>query len=72
MSMIQDFASIHARKYGKEVFFSDTTGDTSFSEFEGWELVAVPDGRVLDALPLPSFGSVDRISSGLLLMETFA
>ena len=72
MSMIQDFASIHSRKYGKEVFFSESTGEASFSEFDGWELVAVPDGRVLDALPLPSFGSVDRISSGFLLMEVFA
>lgn len=72
MSMIQDFASIYSRKYGKEVFFSETTGEASFSEFDGWELVAVPGGRVLDALPLPSFGTVDRISSGILLMEAFA
>ena len=70
--MIQDFASIHARKYRKMVFFSDVTGQTSFSTFPSWELVALPSGEVVDAVPVPVPGIVDRISSGLQLMEAFA
>ena len=52
MSMIQDFAVIQARKYGLRVFLSDSTGQTALEAFEGFELVAMPDGRILDAVPL--------------------
>lgn len=47
-------------------------GRVSPKPFEGFELVALPSGEVVDAFPLQSFGSVDRISSGLLLMEVLA
>lgn len=54
MSMIQDFAVIQAKKYGLRVFLSDSTGETALEAFEGWELVALPDGRVMEAIPVDS------------------
>lgn len=69
MSMIQDFARIQAKKYGLRVFLSDSTGETALEAFEGWELVAMPDGRVTDAVPV---GEIDRISFGLQLQEVYA
>lgn len=65
--MVEDFAQIEARKYGLKVFFSNSTGECSFSPFPGWELVALPTGEVLDAVPVPTTGTIDRIHSGLLL-----
>lgn len=72
MSMIQDFAVIQARKYGLRVFLSDSTGETAIESFEGWELVALPDGRVEDAIPLDAV-PVHAISRGAFaLLEAFA
>ena len=65
MSDVKIFAIMEARKYGMIVYFSETTGFPSFSEFDGWELVALPSGEVLDAVPV--LGTIDRIHSGLLL-----
>ena len=77
MSMIHDFAKMEARKYGLRVFFRETIefpGQQTYGldEFEGWELVALPDGRVLDAIPLDA-APVHGISRGAFeLLETFA
>lgn len=59
MSMVQDFAKMEARKYGLRVLFRETVefpGQQTYGleAFEGFELVALPDGRVLDAVPLDS------------------
>ncbi len=71
MSMAQDFAKIQARKYGLRVFLSDSTGETALEAFEGWELVALPDGRVTDAVPLDAV-PVHGISRGTFeLLEAF-
>ena len=71
MSMIREFAVIQARKYGLRVFLSDSTGETALVEFEGWERVALPDGRVTDAIPLDAV-PVHGISRGVFgLLEAF-
>ena len=72
MSMIQDFATIQARKYGLRVFFSDSTGETAIEAFEGWELVALPDGRVADAVPLDSVPAHGIQRGAFQLLEAFA
>ena len=47
------FALIEARKRGVMVFFSEgAKGLHALCEFTDWELVAMPDGRILDAVPL--------------------
>ena len=69
MSMVQDFARIRARKYGLRVFFSETTGTAELRPFEGWEFVALPDGRVTDAVPLDP---VPAMQSSSFLLEAFA
>ena len=69
--MVEDFAVIQARKYGLRVFFSNQTGDCALAMFDGWEYVAMPDGSVLDAIPLKE-GKINRISCGLQLVEAFA
>lgn len=72
MSMIQDFARIQARKYGLRVFLSESTGQTALEAFDGFELVALPDGRVLDAVPLDAM-PVPGMTRGMFeLLETFA
>ena len=77
MSMVQDFAKIEARKYGLRVFFRETVefpGQQTYGieAFEGFELVALPDGRVLDAVPLDAI-TVPGMTRGMFeLLETFA
>lgn len=71
MSMVRDFAVIRARKYGLRVFFSETTGDVALDAFEGWELVALPDGRVTDAVPLDAV-PVPTMNRNFELLEAFA
>lgn len=72
MSMVQDFAKMEARKYGLRVFFRETVefpGQQTYGleAFEGFELIALPDGRVLDAIPVPG------MTRGMFeLLETFA
>ena len=70
MSDVRAFAIMGAAKYGLIVYFSETTAFPSFSPFDGWEWVAMPNGEVLDAVPV-TVGTIDRIHSGLLL-EAFA
>lgn len=72
MSMIQDFATIQARKYGLRVFFSDSTGETAPEMFSGWELVALPDGRVTDAIPLDVVPVPAMARGAFQLLEVFA
>lgn len=72
MSMIQDFATIQARKYGLRVFFSDSTGETALEMFSGWELVALPDGRVMDAVPLDVVPVPAMARGAFQLLEVFA
>ena len=72
MSMIQDFAKIQARKYGLRVFLSDFTGETALEAFEGWELVALPDGRVTDAVPLDAVPVPAMRAGSFQLLEAFA
>ena len=45
------FALKMARKHGKMCFF-DWMGNVSPSLFPGWNRIALPDGRVVDAVPL--------------------
>lgn len=77
MSMVKTFAKMEARKYGLRVFFRETIefpGQQTYGleAFEGWELVALPDGRVMDAVPLDVV-PVHGISRGALeLLEAFA
>ena len=77
MSMVQDFAKMEARKYGLRVFFRETVefpGQQTYGleAFEGFELVALPDGRVLDAVPLDSI-PVPGMTRGMFeLLEAFA
>lgn len=71
MSDAMIFAIMEARKYGMIVYFSETTGFPSFSEFDGWELVALPSGEVLDAVPvLPTIHNINR--GAFELLEAFA
>ena len=72
MSLAAAFAARQARKYGLRVFLSDSTGETGLEAFDGWELVALPDGRVVDAVPLDAV-PVHGISRGAFeLLEAFA
>lgn len=77
MSMVKTFAKMEARKYGLRVFFREKIefpGQQTYGieAFEGWELVALPDGRVMDAVPL-NVVPVHGISRGALeLLEAFA
>ena len=71
MSMAQDFARMQSRKYGLRVFLSETTGETALVPFEGWELVALPDGRVTDAVPLDAV-PVPTMNRNFELLEAFA
>ena len=74
--MVKDFAKIQARKYGLRVFFRETIefpGQQTYGldAFDGWELVAFPDGRVMDVIPLDA--PVTPIqSSSIILPEAFA
>lgn len=72
MSMIQDFARIQARKYGLRVFLSESTGQTALEAFEGFELVAMPDGRILDAIPLDVVPVPVMNRCSFQLLEAFA
>ena len=76
MSMVKTFAQMEARKYGLRVFFRETIefpGQQTYGleAFDGWELVALPGGRVADAVPLDAVPV--RISRGDFdLLEAFA
>ena len=72
MSMIQDFAVIQARKYGLRVFLSDSTGEAALEAFDGFELVALPDGRILDAVPLDAVPVPTMRIGSFQLLEAFA
>lgn len=48
------YAAFSARKYGMKIFFTPSMWSPSLAPFDGWELVALPDGRVMDAIPLDS------------------
>lgn len=77
MSMVQDFAKIEARKYGLRVFFRETVefpGQQTYGieAFEGFELVALPDGRVLDAVPLDAVPVPTMRMGSFQLLEAFA
>lgn len=77
MSMVKTFAKMEARKYELRVFFRETIefpGQQTYGleAFEGWELVALPDGGVMDAVPLDAV-PVHAISRGAFeLLEAFA
>lgn len=47
----RDFSLFLAKKHNVPVLF-DLAGNISRFEFPNWELCALPDGRVLDAIPL--------------------
>ena len=77
MSMVQDFAKMEARKYGLRVFFRETVefpGQQTYGleAFEGFELVALPDGRVLDAVPLDAIPAPGMTRGMFELLEAFA
>lgn len=77
MSMVQDFAKMEARKYGLRVFFRETVefpGQQTYGieAFEGFELVALPDGRVLDAVPLDAVPVPTIRTGSFQLLEAFA
>lgn len=77
MSMVQDFAKMEARKYGLRVFFRETVefpGQQTYGleAFEGFELVALPDGRVMEAIPLDAVPVVGTQQSSFQLLEAFA
>ena len=77
MSMVKDFAKMEARKYGLRVFFRETIefpGQQTYGldAFEGWELVALPSGEVLDALPLEAVPVPVMRAGSFQLMEAFA
>lgn len=69
----RDAAIFQARRQGRPWAFS-SCGTVSPDPFEGFEEVALPSGEVVDAfpVPVPTTGSVDRISCGLMLLEAFA
>ena len=76
MSMVADFAKMEARKYGLMVFFRETIefpGQQTYGldDFEGWQFVAMPDGRVLDAIPVPTT-THDTLSGAARIMEAYA
>ena len=64
----RDAAIWQARRQGRPWAFS-FAGTVSPEPFEGFELVALPSGEVVDAFPVPvtSIGAVDRISCGMQL-----
>ena len=75
--MVQDFAKMEARKYGLRVFFRETVefkGQQTYGleAFEGWELVALPDGRVMDAVPLDAVPVPAMARGTFQLLEAFA
>lgn len=47
----KDFAIFNARQKGRPVFFAGP--HVSLEPFDGFELVALPSGEVLDAVPAP-------------------
>lgn len=64
----EEFAKFIAPRRSAKVFFG---GRVALSSFDGFEGVVMPDGRVLDADPMPPM-KIDRIHSGILLLEAFA
>ena len=66
----RDAAIWQAKRQGRPWAFS-AEGTVSPDPFEGFELVALPSGEVVDAFPVPTIGTVDRISCGLQLLEVF-
>ena len=75
MSLAAAFAVHHARKYGIMVFFRETIefpGQQTYGldDFEGWQFVSMPDGRVLDAIPVPT--THNTLSGAARIMEAYA
>ena len=66
----RDAAIWQAKRQGRPWAFS-ANGTVSPEPFEGFEEVALPSGDVVDAfpVPVPTIGTVDRVSCGMQLME---